>query len=840
MQEAAHHQFFVNQFGDAYLHSVNRNSFNAIGADATFRKHFGEWLALPDTLYIIIGTDSGLLARWAARQRAPGSRFLFIELPDLIDIINRKIDDIIDPDHLRITTLEHWRQQAESFHLSDYAYLGHVQLLLSLGASDANIGTYRLVERELRPQIEAVRREIGLQLGNHTFIRTQLHNLGDNLIPATSLQGCATGKSAVVLAGGPSLDLLLPWVSRHRGQLILIAVSRIAGRLLDAAIEPDIVASLDPYPVSFDVSRDALRFTTHPLLVHSYHVEPHLLAQWPGPTCYFGNRFPWDTSTELHNLPVVGPTVTNLALETAIEMGCTQIVLGGVDLCFARDGHTHAKGSDEHAAGPRLAPPEQEVETNAGEMADTDTDFAFAINSMGSQVKAAIEENGCRVINPAPDAARIPYVEHIPLEDINLSGEKVHFSSLVGSRLSTFDKSYRRDILKKTQRELAESRRQILAATKLCDEALRCNDRLFRKEGNFRYKKRMDRIERRLDHELRRVTPLIKQFGIGGFLRLIRPGNNDEWSDEELRSWGDSYYENYRKAANDLEQLIAQTQQRIKYRLKELEEEPDLHELAHAWLTDDVPGRFQAFSYLRPECIVDMDDSLRHLWSKLENALATQISRPNSDHAEQTRELHSLSPVRGRLLMALEQGKIDELERLASILETLQQQEAEELALLARGYLAECLQQPETAMTCYQAIVNKAAMDLENGTTEQANPRLEDALCRMSQIALQEQDTDTALQVLDALAALSPAYEPQYAQLLRLAGRIQDAVDVYVDYLKKVPDDQAVMLRLGQLFQEAGALESARWAYDQVLAQDPTHGTALQLRASLEENQTPA
>ncbi len=830
-------QFIRNRFGDDYLHAVNRSCFDAVGARATFERHFGDGLARADTLYLVVGCDSGLLVQWAAAQRAKGSRFLFIELPELVEPLRQRCAGLLQDDILHIAGPEEWQGLSDAFRFSDYAYLGQFELVVSLGARDANLPAYRLLEQRISDYVTTFRRDIAVQMGNRVFLQRQIENLADNRIPAAILRDTFDGATAVVLGGGPSLDDILPWVMAHREHLLVIAVSRIARRLLQAGLSPDIVVSIDPHALSFDVSREALRFDERTLLVHSYHVEPHLLAQWAGPTLYCGERYPWPSRQVIDNLPNVGPTVTNLALRLAVEMGCHQVVLGGVDLCFSRDGHTHAQGSNEHAAGPRLSDAGRQVVTNDGETADTDHAFAQAVELVGRQAEAALQR-GCRILNPAPGAARIPHVEHVALPDITLSDDALDAPRRLADRLAPWDIERERQALDEAARELARARRQTREVEKLCEQALRDNARLFgdeQRDGDFCHKKRMDKIERRLDREFRDITPIVKNFGLQDFLRLLRPGD-DDWNDEELHDWGERYYSVYRDAARALLECIDQAQERVRSRLRELDPDTPLPALAKTWCAQDIPGRFR---WLRRRCPERLSDAASHaLLDGLQKALDTQIDAEDSPHAQRTRELHRLGPVRGRLLLAFEQDNHDELQRLAEVLATLRGDEAGELTALARGYLAELNAAPDTAWREYETIVAAAAERIDAQTT--ANPRLEDALRRMSQITLQRQDTHTALQVLDALAALSPAYEPQYAQLLRLAGRIQEAVDVYVDYLKKVPDDHTVMLRLGQLFQEAGALESARWAYEQVLDNDPGHDTALQLRASLEEAGAPA
>jgi len=106
-------------------------------------------------------------------------------------------------------------------------------------------------------------------------------------------------------------------------------------------------------------------------------------------------------------------------------------------------------------------------------------------------------------------------------------------------------------------------------------------------------------------------------------------------------------------------------------------------------------------------------------------------------------------------------------------------------------------------------------------------------LRRMAFITMAREDHETALMILDSLAAISPVHEPQYAELLRLTGNTNAALDVYANYLKKVPDDLVTLLKLGQLYQTIGAEDSARWAYQYVLEKDPANGAAPTLLAEL-------
>lgn len=84
---------------------------------------------------------------------------------------------------------------------------------------------------------------------------------------------------------------------------------------------------------------------------------------------------------------------------------------------------------------------------------------------------------------------------------------------------------------------------------------------------------------------------------------------------------------------------------------------------------------------------------------------------------------------------------------------------------------------------------------------------------------------------------MSPAYEPQFAELLRLSGNTDAAITVYSDYLSKAPGDHVAMLRLGKLYRTIGAVDAARTAFTYILEHDPENKAAQTL---LEEIDTAA
>ncbi|WJW74586.1 DUF115 domain-containing protein [Thiohalobacter sp. IOR34] len=804
--------FARNPFGECYLHAVNRSTFASVGAQAVFQRHFGDSLRSPDTLYIIVGTDSGLLIDHLQREGLPeGSRYLFVELPEVLPRIQDRLPDDEDLDP-RITLVMpgDWQTAAKRFSIDSYVYLDRVRLCKSVGAADAFLPAYRLVHRALEADLNTWIWSLRSELETSTFSDCQLANLSEALTPAIVLKDSLPGRTAVLLGGGPSLDELLPWIRERRDHLVLIAVSRIARRLLQEGIEPDIVCTIDPTTLSFDVSREMLKFGPEVLLVSAYHAHPPLVGQWRGRHVYLGPRLPWQSDLNETNIVVAGPTVTNTALGLAVEMGVSQVILAGVDLCFSRTGDSHAGGSNERSAGPLLGHMGPRVETNAGELAETTEAFQQGVDSIGRQAALAAKR-GCRFINPAANAARVPHVEYLPLEQIEIAPVEAPASRLLQQRVPAFDRASYRTYWRRIDAELAATEDNLRAIGTLAREALRCNERLFGPGGparNYRHKLRMDKIEKRLDAEYSDLARLVKQYGIRQFLRTVRTDDGREWTDTEIEETGRIYYEAYIEGADRLLASLGRTRCKIdSRRLEEAEPEPTaLERLADIWLENDEPGRAVIWKHRHPEAVSALSAQAARRLAELESCFEERLHSSDTRHMARCKAEADLAGVPSKAIWLFQHRDADALQRLVAGLERHPADEARPMYWLASGYLAELEARTDEALAAYQQI--------------QEGPLLEEALRRITALSLEQGDYASALLALDCLGQIAAAYLPQQAELLKISGDACQAAEVYARYLEQVPEDHSAMLKLGQLYQEQGILEGARWAFEQVLAQD--------------------
>jgi len=812
--------FVANEFGDRYIYEVNRSAFNKVGSDALYAQILGDRLFSEDTLHIIIGTDSGLLPNYVMKHDVPnGSRFLFVDLPAVLDRIEQTAPSAWSDQRINFTTHDEWKQTAEQLHLTDYIFINNVVLQQSVGAIDANIPEYHELYWALSEEVTKLTWETQASLGTQTFMIRQLENLAENHHSSSCLKNAFQGKTAVLLGGGPSLDEIIPWLKTNKDRVVILAVSRICRRLLECDLIPHMVFSVDPQPISFDISKELFHFWRNTVFVNAHHVSPPLLAQWRGKSLFSGPRFPWKTPLNIDTLPSVGPTVTNTALASAIEMGFSQVLLAGVDLCHNKEGFTHAKGSDEHTVGPQLGEMGMRVETNGGWIAETSPDFATAIRIITLQAKQALEK-GCKVINTAPGAAKVPNISYARPDEISIDPLQERPEKAIARVLPSDRRSERIDHYRNMLDELARASITLRKIRKLAKEGLRCADRLTAtrtKKADTGHYRRMNKIEKTLNRAYKDFVPLVKQFGIRNFLRVIRPGEEDTYiQDSDRVSRLRTYYQAYMHSAKSVLKLMENAEQRLHARLEEEKDEPDLDLLIQQWKGDHQPGRYLAWKERNLEAekkaTLSHGKTLKGLKSDFENIM----DEKETAHMRLMREKITLAGVRSKASTLFQREDIDELERLADGLALNTDPKAEGLLYFIHGYLAELHEDMEQALEEYNKLLS----------VESDAALLEDTLRRIAVICIDNRDTENAVAALECLTQLSPTHAPQYADILRLTGDSEAAAGVYSDYLEKAPDDLATMLKLGNLYKDMHADDAARMAFNYVLERDPDNGAA--------------
>lgn len=799
-----------NAFGDRYLLSVNRHDFDKLGAQATLAVHFRSRLLKEDTLYIIIGSDSGQLIKFVTDlPPARGSRFLFIEPDEMHALL--KAEGLLEalPPMIACAPVSEWLKLAQAFHLNDYLYLDAVEVVFSLAVQDGHNPDYTTMGWSIREAIHQLRWQVAATLGNEAFMICQLHNAADNILPAHRLKGLFTGKTAVLLAGGPSLDAMLPWVIQQRSHVVVFAVSRIAARLRQVGLTPDFFVSVDPTELSYDISKPMLTFAPECTLLHAYHVNPRLLAEWGGASLYIGKLLPWTSPLNpTRPLETPGPTVTNTALHLAFFMGFREIILAGVDLCFTPEGHTHALGSNERKVGPRFELTHLTVETNGGAQATTTPDFAAAIESLSNQARH-YQAKGCRILTTAAGAARIQGVDYVQVSELKVPNEILDVSTILEHHLPIIDSNTRRKHAETLLIEFEQKLHQINDMLKIIEEAAAINERMFNDEGlieNPQDKRKLDRLEKRLNTKYRDLSKLVKINSMRSMLRAMRPFTDYEMlSGEETQTIGKSYYQAYAEGTKRLKKVIQQAIEIVQIRLMELEPDTDILKLTTAWTSHAQVGRARVWRNMHADQFSALNEQAKQALHALEDAFDQELSKEEGLHLQRAREQADLGASRIRARQLMTQKNIEGLQRLLEGLKLSPEGEkAAPYINLVEGYLHELSDHAEQAMECYSTVLASDDRRLQ-----------EDALLRIAQWSLEQHQTQTAEQALSLLSAISDEYKLQYADLLAVANKPVEALDVYQDYIQSYPEDAHAQMRLIKLLLKFNAIDGARLVIEQ-------------------------
>ncbi|MGJ8692780.1 MAG: 6-hydroxymethylpterin diphosphokinase MptE-like protein [Thalassotalea sp.] len=804
-------RFKINQYQEKYLYSVNRHTFEKESSSNIYKRHYQESLINEETLYLILGTDSGLLISYLLTQDLPeNSRYIFIELPEVMTKITEQLSDKLNNDAIILTTADDWQEAAEKFEMSIYIYKNKVNYLKSFAGLDSFIPEYHInnakVSKELEIQLFFTRALVGVS----PFMTKQIMNVSENKHPSNLLNNIFKDKTCIILGGGPSLDDDIAWIKANKNNLVIIAVSRIAKSLIAHDLTPHIIVSVDPYDVSFDVSKELLTLPKDVLFLHANCVTPSLAAQWHGKSAYIGARFPWaDDNDENCNL-MGGPTVTNTALKEAITMGFSNILLTGVDLCYARNGVSHASGSNEAKVGPALGQQGVWVETYAGNKAETQIAFDNAVAALAKQATEA-KTLGINIYNLSENAAKVTDIEHIPSAALSFDDEENNILAVLHQVIPELSaEQIRQDnnmVLKKFEKRLKD----IQAIKILAEEALECNQLLFKEKGketeNFKYKLRMDKIEKKIDSKYKKSSRFIKNFGLDKFIKSTQ--TKHDWSDDKVEETGRLYYQAYIDSCLSLMTHLQACCQRIRNRTEEQKSKPDVEQLLQQWQQDNQFGRTKNWFEKNGAGLSQLTATQQQLYQEHLQTFNEILSSEDTAHLTRTKKEASLNGVRRKIIILYYQRNIDALVSMATRLELYDKsdQQATQLSLLATAYLFAANNDHEQALQCFETLDKEEIQ--------------EDELQLMASLAIKAQQPDKAEVILKMLADIADIYQPNYAKLLKLLGKYQESIDEYTRYLEKNYDDIKTWLALAKLYLSLQANESAKMALTVILEKDP-------------------
>ena len=796
-----------NRYGDNYLYELNRDDFAMRPASEVLARRFMSSLLEDDHLYIVIGTDSGLLIEHvlAHRSSSARSRYVFVEPTEAFEALG--LANRVFPEWMQACLPAELDGCRPAARFRQFCFRGRVRVVKSMAAEADHAGLYAAVSESVLISQTKNEHEVLVSLGTKVFVERHILNSPDCFRPASEIYPALAGRRVLVVAAGPSLDLHLDWIARNRDRFVIIAVARVGSTLARHGIRPDYYSIIDPHPAMLNVARDALAQSDVVPLLTSYHAHGDVVANWRSEVFYCGPRLPWHSPLNVPAPGVFGPTVTHFSLLIAIRAQPAEIYLAGMDLCFGGTGlKSHCSGSGENKAGPALGRTGvQQVETYDGGVADADVNLLMSVDA-AAMLAGLAKSLGVPVFNLSPRAARVEGIDYRHPADIDFGVDPCKRAMVASCDVE----AYRR-YLKALKKEFAGLSEDLL---KLKADLAKRQQRiagLVDQQGRVvgKHVKVIDAIDKRADKFGRGIDEFVKHWGVGYFMSNYDDKEVDEITAEDLTRFYRTYYDAYLQSIDEIREVLGRARGKCERRLRELST-TDCAALAADWL--------ESREYLRAEKSMlverlsgcpDYEANRSALHARFDDMYA-ELARADERRCE--------SAVNQRNVLAtayylFDRKRVDALSELSDFVrDKADAGFATTLLSLLEGLLAEL-----------DGALDKALERFEQVAAGDDRSLIELALMQIHDIARGLKDFPLCIQALECLEAFSRTYLKHHAEMLIQVGDVRGALDKLADYHEEFPEDVDNLVRIIDIYHHSGNTAQARALLEQVAAAHPGH-----------------
>ncbi len=257
------------------------------------------------------------------------------------------------------------------------------------------------------------------------------------------LKGKFKDVPAVLVAGGPSLNLNIHLLHKIKGKAVIIAVDSTLPALAANGVSPDFLTAIDPYDLIYEKFADALPKIHGTSLITSTWVASKVVKAFPARQVFWTfsgrNMENWMQEMMGGSIPTGGAsTVAHLNLVAAILMGCSPIVFIGQDLAYT-GGTSHASNTalTQNKAMRNLLKSKDLMWTEEISGGKVPTDRKFL--NFKRHFEDLISINKGIYINSTVKGARIKGAEAMPLEDVieKYCTADGHISDIIDAAISS-------------------------------------------------------------------------------------------------------------------------------------------------------------------------------------------------------------------------------------------------------------------------------------------------------------------------------------------------------------------------------------------------------------------
>ncbi len=773
-----------NEYGDRYLRDVNPWTFENMPAQEVYLDYYGDMFQREETLYVLIGADSGLLLNYIQRNALPkSSTFIFVEADELVDTISEQVNDE-NKDWVKVCSLGQWQETLIASNISSYCFLRNISLSSSMATINGTIPCYQDILLHVDQNLQQYQYDADTQINNEHFFHTQFNNLPDFITPTSVFEDRFRGKTACVLGAGPSVDDFIPWLLENRDKVVLFCVSRICERLYQVGLKPDFIVTVDPQDISFYVSRGVFHFENDAVLIFQYHSSQKLVGQWLGQKVYLSTRFPYNTPLNVRNFPSPGPTVSHTAISAAIQMGFDEVLLSGVDLCFSDDGNTHAKGNVERDFSPSFNQSLIAVEANDGSQAMTNVAYHSGIDMLSHLGKLA-QVKGVRLTNVSSKAVKVESISYTQISDLQITESNINKNDIISNCLPEITDDMQLAYLDEAKKQLETSVQQIQKLTVQANKAQVLVNRFFdnsEKHANSSVRKKIDRIEKSLMTSYGGLGKFVSVLGLRRMINVTRFEKESDESKETTKRYLINYYQNFKYSLDKLNDLLQEASGNLLMRRAEIDGSESFQRLTEYWQEASLPRRKIAYLKRFPlqdnagnqSAIDELESSEKELWSY-------DLSKNRSRRDYLVRDVLGLT---AKLRVAFVKKDMATLSMLSKMIKRMEWEQKEVHLKLCEAYIAELEGEVENALLIYQTVIEDPYPGIVN-----------DALLRIAMISIRQGSAENAVMALQCLAQLSYRYAVPYAEILALVGEINEAESLFDQYLAQYPKDKFALNR---------------------------------------------
>ena len=328
------------------------------------------------------------------------------------------------------------------------------------------------------------------------FSMLWLKNMCRNLDIAGGLDGVAryfgafTGMDACVIAAGPSLDDVLPYIKEIQKRTLIVCVDTALRACLNAGVQPDFIVIVDPQywnirhldGLAAPESRIITELAVYPP-VFRFQCKEKLLCS---------SIYPLGKYIEKQVKPRgelgAGGSVVTTAWDFARQCGCRRIFMAGLDLGFP-ERKTHFKGSTfeerSHRLSERLHPAETDsfnalygaypYEVSNYEGGKVLTDKRMALYAWWFESKC-LEFPEVKTCTLCPKGVCIPGITPVSIEEVlkikDISAEKAAVLGKPSKTDFAAQKAAFQKALQTAKDELYEMLKSAKKAQRICKDAL--------------------------------------------------------------------------------------------------------------------------------------------------------------------------------------------------------------------------------------------------------------------------------------------------------------------------------------------------------------------------------